>query len=506
MTPLTSLSLRLVVLLLVLGLTVLGLAWFLPYCRSRWVRLVLSWLLALFLGGLTLHAAWTYWDEPARVDGNDGHTSIDFAAQWLMGRMLLEGHGSRLYDHDCQRDVLDAHFPLSDQAPSAQRSDADKLLGIIDALSDHGGPLYPPTHALLMAPLTCLRPQTAYRVMQVLNVLLAYVCGLFIAGLSRGRLWWPLASSFVLFFPGFFGSAHLGQNAGMSLTVLLAGWWLLDRGQPAAGGAVWALLAAKPVWAVAFFPVLLLTRRWSAAVSMAVVSAVLVLATLPLVGYERWFEWVAIGRSAGKEYERSPAWIWLSHDLANIPNRWLLEFPSDGTSVSPYGSLPAILGHALWLSVTGTTLLVGLGLWRRDTPLTGPGAAFVLLGAWMSCYHFMYYDALLAAFGVAVLFAAPGYSFRPGFSYRNWESRAWDLVPLALLATVFVFSGLTAHRFKWEPPQDFVDRFGNKAHWLPVPTVGFLLLWLWCGVRWFGVAAELRSAGKDGEAELRRHA
>jgi hypothetical protein len=38
---------------------------------------------------------------------------------------------------------------------------------------------------------------------------------------------------------------------------------------------------------------------------------------------------------------------------------------------------------------------------------TGVGAGFLFLGAYLSCFHFMYYDALLSAAALAILFADP---------------------------------------------------------------------------------------------------
>jgi hypothetical protein len=48
--------------------------------------------------------------------------------------------------------------------------------------------------------------------------------------------------------------------------------------------------------------------------------------------------------------------------------------------------------------------------WRATS---GPSAAFLLLGAWMCCFHFMYYDSLLSAVGVIALLADPGKFVRP---------------------------------------------------------------------------------------------
>jgi hypothetical protein len=51
--------------------------------------------------------------------------------------------------------------------------------------------------------------------------------------------------------------------------------------------------------------------------------------------------------------------------------------------------------------------------WRADRRQTlGLGAAFLFLGAWLTCYRFMYYDVLLSIMGVACLFAEPWRLFR----------------------------------------------------------------------------------------------
>src|SRR5882762_8394579 len=92
------------------------------------VRYVLAWF--VLLGGLSfgLHRSWHFLDVPDRRDGNNGHISIDFAGQWLMGRMLLEGHACRLYDRGVQRQVLERVFPPEDEAPHQEVSDVDDLL------------------------------------------------------------------------------------------------------------------------------------------------------------------------------------------------------------------------------------------------------------------------------------------------------------------------------------------------------------------------------------------
>src|SRR5262249_40870651 len=269
-------------------------------------RYVLAWL--VLLGGLTFGAlrSWHSLDKPERRDGNEGHVAIDFGGRWLMGRMLLEGHGRRLYDRSVQRQVLDRAFPREDEAPGQETSDVDELLSclmgndspqaaevvasfaspvfaggplqtsaalvvasqgwtaerIAEASARRvGGPLYPPLNAFVLAPLALLPPQPAYRVGQLVNLLLVFLCGVAVVRLSDGTVWWPVATLLLMMFPNFGGSLYLAQNATLSLAILVWGWVLLTRGHEGWAGTVWGLLAFKPVWAVSFFLVPVLTRR-----------------------------------------------------------------------------------------------------------------------------------------------------------------------------------------------------------------------------------------------------
>src|SRR5205823_791271 len=132
--------------------------------------------------------------------------------------------------------------------------DGDNILGYILESDDHpgvGGPLYPPIHGLLFYPLGLLAPATAYRTIQIINMLLTFGVGFLIRALTRGRIWASVATGFVMAFPGYDGSMCLGQNGLVSLALLVLGWLLLSRGRPWLGGVAWGLLAYKPVWAAA---------------------------------------------------------------------------------------------------------------------------------------------------------------------------------------------------------------------------------------------------------------
>src|SRR5262245_10551316 len=353
--------------------------------RSRYV---IAWLAALLATAGHAAMAWHSYDTArhkgdqakSRSDGNFGHTLIDFAGQWVMARLLVTGHGQELYHRSAQREVIDAAFPPSDQAPQASVSDADNLYGwMIDLPPDGpgrpaiGGALYPPTHALLFAPLGILTPRTAYRTTQLAVLILAWLCGGLFTLISERRIWWPIATLFIFGYPGFQGTLHLAQNSILSLTLLTAGWLLVKRQRPIAAGIAWGFLAYKPTWLIAFALAPLLTRRWRMLAGMIGCAIVLGLATLPFVGIETWFDWLRIGRAAANLYELDENWVFLSRDLLNVPRRWMLDFSEPLELRERWAA--TISGWMLWGAILAATLLISLR--RRVCDVLGSAPAFV---------------------------------------------------------------------------------------------------------------------------------
>lgn len=456
-------------------------------------RSVVAWTAALIATAAHLVVAWTSYntakfrDDPAkaRADGNFGHTLIDFGGQWLNARLLVTGHGRELYSRAAQRSVIDDSFPRADQAPNAPVSDADNLHGwLVEAPPREpggaaiGGALYPPTQALLFAPIGFLSPRIGYRSTQVLVIVVTWLCGLFMNRISGRGVWWPVATLLVFGYPGFQGALHLGQNSALSLAILLGGWLLVVRDRELVAGLVWSLLAFKPTWAVAFMLVPLLTRRWRMLAGMFVGGAALIAATLPFVGLDAWRDWLHVGRTASHFYSLDENWVFLSRDLLNIAHRWLLDF---SLPLDERGRFSAtLIGWLAWASVLAATVIVAV---RR--PCTGPvgfGPAFVGLGAWLCCFHFIYYDSLLSLFPVFLLltnarFELPTFHLRPfvlavvAFLVVYELAFAW----LAIEGTM-AFGGLATEGAS--PPRML---FSTKQHGTPWDTFALLALWAFCG-------------------------
>lgn len=454
------------------------------FITARWTRYVAAWLGCLAWAGYAQHQALHIFDSRAtdpqhrRPDGNDGHTGIDFAGQWILGRMLVLGHGRELYNLHRLYEVAQRAFPREAEAPAAKHHDADDLIdafmdtevaehewserslrerrlwatfavplgstvpwSVITATaaaqesawseqelallrSKHvGGPLYPPIHAFVMAPLALDdQPQRAYFMMTWLMLGAAFFAGAGVSFLTAGRIWWPVATAMMLAYPGFTGGHQLGQNAPLSAAIVVWGWALTARGRPILGGLIWSLLAFKPTWAVSFLLVPLLTRRWQALAAMIAGGAIWSSLTVPFVGIDTWRDWLAVGSTAQRTYHVDANWIFLSRDVLGIPRRWMID---------QHSSIPYFLrdrweahvaGWAIWLIIVETTVRLSQWLPAIRGAATGPGAALILLGAWLACLHFMYYDVLLSFVAFVAILDPPARLWRPRFLVLHSET------------------------------------------------------------------------------------
>lgn len=367
-----------------------------------------------------------------------------------------------------------------------------------------GGPLYPPVHGFLYAPLGLFAdPADAYVLFQWLSVGLAFVAGFAATELSRGRVWWPVATVAVLLYPGCRSGLDLGQNPTLTLAVVLGGWAMAARGHEVSGGAVWGLLAFKPVWGIAFFLVPLLMGRWRFGLAMIVTGVGLAAATLPFTGVDAWRNWLTNADMATDTYKVNKNWVELSRDLHGIPRRVVIDF--DRPEAERHSPAATVIGWATWAIVVGATVAIYLlrGDRRRTT---GLGAGFLFLGAFLGCYHFMYYDALLSAVGIAVLFADPcglvrfatGDPRRLPFGPR-WAGRLL-CPPVLILGLLY----LSENAFFYGQPRATVEAAGwtravtdpagetstrvprltaEIGFYHPWDTLLILMLWAWCGWR-----------------------
>jgi len=295
---------------------------------------------------------------------------------------------------------------------------------------------------------------------------------------------------------------------------------------------VWGLLAFKPVWALAFLLVPLLARRWRFGLAMVATGTALALVTLPFVGVHSWFDWLSIGKEATDTYDREKNWIFLSRDLLSVPRRFLLDFDKGywerldqpfrlfGRWEINVSLLCTLIGGAMIGFALESTVRLAV-LRRKQAPAAdGPPAAFLFLGAWMCCYHFMYYDALLGALGLFLLFTEP----------RRYLSPL--LVALAPLRNAVAGRAVVAYHQPAPPevlPPPVVLQLGPRSIWAlnrMAPTAVLLLVlihylfpllgwgshwgtpwdtftlagvWAWCGWQWLRHGEKVATSWGDPE-------
>ncbi len=470
---------------LVLGQVVCRDPWFLFRRRPR---NVVAWILTALVGLTYLDAAWN----------STGHVTCDFASQWLMGRMFFVGRAHDLYLVLPQKEVLSQGYRDGDLAKMVRDILQKGRREIAD--DEVEGPLYPPTHGLVMMPFSMLEPRAAHAVLTLIYVALVFLCGLMIRDITQGRVQAGEAALVCMVFPNFAGGIVLGQNSSLTLTIVTAGWWLWSRRQPGLAGLVWGLLAYKPVFAVAllWLPAVLLSVRFFA--GMIASGAAFVAATLPFTGFAAWLRWFEVGRHAAELYERDANWVWMSRDLIGLPRRQLWDwehlrphlelitaqrpFDFDAMQQVQNGPWQTAFGVGLWLSVIVITIGFWFFLLRQDlvhkisseAEVFGPRPAFLLFGALLTTYHFMHYDLQPMALPMCLLLAHLG----------RMSRLAGGLLIAVNVGLVYCHMDLS---------------LGHGSVRIPFETLLLLGVWLWSGglALQEAVLAEPRSAPARGE-------
>jgi hypothetical protein len=328
-------------------------------------------------------------------------------------------------------------------------------------------------------------------VFQLVNLALVFAIAVLVQRLTGGRIWWQIAAILLMGCPGFSGAFNLAQNSLISVFLLVLGWRLLQRGRCGLAGIAWGFMAFKPVWAASFFLVPLLTRRWRMALTMAVTGASLAISTLPVVGLHSWVDWLRVGSEASQTYATCETWIYLSRDLIGVPRRYLLKFENEYVAADETrSSLVTAVGLGLWLTPLCVTIAAVWSRGPRAARLTnGPQAAFVLFGAWLACYHFMYYDVLLAYLPCCLLYAEPRRVWRRlvhGMPPGTWRGLIRSATATGLLISLSLFP--------------YVSGLRDQTYRFPWDILFVLLLWLWCDL---ARGQTLRRAAQGRESDTR---
>jgi hypothetical protein len=192
-----------------------------------------------------------------------GHA--DFRQLYAAGFMIRAGMGHKLYDYDSQKDFQ------------------DRLVSPEAIALPYIRPAY---QALLFVPFTLVSYRAAYWVMVALNIgLLTVSFQLMSPYMSTLRVvwkWLPVAI-FASFLPT--GAALIqGQDSILLLTLLVAAFIALSKGNEFTAGVLTALGLFKFQFVVPIAILFLLWRRWRFSIGFGVIAVLLTLLSLWLTG------------------------------------------------------------------------------------------------------------------------------------------------------------------------------------------------------------------------------
>jgi hypothetical protein len=173
-----------------------------------WVRSyrAIGWLFILAMVALHLFFLWNVRDRIVRGDP-------DFTVFYTAGKILRDGHGTRLYDPHTQQ-----------SAQSQFTADSDIRRGPLPYI-------HPPFEALVFLPLTLFSYSTAFVIWEILNIGVLLGVALILKDtveVLRGIPAWTLLFSMLALFP-IFATFHQGQDAILLLLVLVLGYRALNR-------------------------------------------------------------------------------------------------------------------------------------------------------------------------------------------------------------------------------------------------------------------------------------
>jgi alpha-1,2-mannosyltransferase len=283
---------------------------------------------------------------------------------------------------------------------AAYRGAANALAEGRDPYADTARPyLYPPLLAVALTPVRLLPEVWASWLWAIASAAAITASVAILVADERGasRAW--LIPAAILYAP-FAATQWNGQVNGIVLLALMGARHWLDEGSDGRAGAALGLcLALKPI-ALLVAVWLVLSGRWRAAASAAVVAAISFLLVVPFLG------WGAFGGSAGAVLRILSA-AWTEPYAANISLNGTLD------RILPYGAGPLRTQLVSGL-VAGATLLVTLLAGRAAARLRRPFGsvavdalvAATLLGAGASWLHhsaLVFPGAMLGSEAVAIL-------------------------------------------------------------------------------------------------------
>jgi hypothetical protein len=292
----------------------------------------------------------------------DGKPScIDFSHYWVSGTLAASGDPALVYNFS------------TFSAARADLGGADACL--VPVLNQF---VYPPTYLFFTYPLGLMPYVAAFAAWTVVTLLL-YLVAIYLI-VPR-----PLAILVALSpFPVFF-NFWLGQNGFLLAGLMGLSLALMER-RPRLSGVLVGLLTFKPQIGILFPLAFLVSRKWRVVVSAVVTSAVLIVISAVVFGYQGWLSFIRVLADRGATLSPiSP----ISMRLESVYGFFLLA------GISPP------IAWATQLVVTGAASVVVCWVWARPVPHSLKAAALCSAAAMATPYvhgHDLCILAIAAAF------------------------------------------------------------------------------------------------------------
>lgn len=236
--------------------------------------------------------------------------------------------------------------------------------------------IYPPLPAVLLAIPAYFGKLPLYICLSVLNAVAWWMTAQFSNAMAgSGRIPGP----WLFALPGFvtvtfvFDMFDLGQPNLVLLAMMLFAFWLSQHERPWMAGSMFALATAIKVFPVAVFPYLVWRRRWAAAASMAIFTAIFLFAVpAPVRGFQHnvselktWFQGM-VGTSSeqgfGQRGEQN--WSWVNQSIIAVTHRLArpINYNQDNAAKpAAYMNLADVSFKTANGIVLAISLLIGLG-------------------------------------------------------------------------------------------------------------------------------------------------
>ena len=316
-----------------------------------------------------------------------GHRG-DLGRMWIAGRFVAEGRGASLYD------------PVQQEAALRPYLDDDNIAGL--HMKGIGWLTYPPVQGVLYAPLGATSPAAAQWWMVQISLCAVVVAAFGLSRIHSHGVSASVAILTLLLQPAFFSNVASGQNATVTLAIIVVGWGLLLRDRAILAGAVWGLLAYMAYQYVTFGDALAFAKtqaHWSSRPDLPWAERLLAIVTFQPI----WSLYVP-GSSAN----------WIAHERTRNPLFslvfWNGVYFMASCGIVAYGARRKLITTHEWLLAVGL-LAIPYALQGYRMMMMGQGRftcvvfpVFIVLGKLMAKWPAPATNVVFSLMGVQLLY------------------------------------------------------------------------------------------------------